>query len=181
MAAARKYANRYSWHSRDSSLLSEGHQLEDIVQEVILKAISRQRKWDPQRGELLPWLYAQVRSEIDNLHSKLSHQREFPVAIPEGQDEIDDPVDHQKVAPAIDNVFSYSRSPSPEEAMLKKEYVEEKSKLIWAAIDNDPELERLIDVIIQTHSTKPKDLSISLEVPAAEVSRLLKKLRRRTG
>ena len=179
MAAARRYANFYGWNSGHYSLLSEGRQLEDIVQEVILKTISGQRKWDPERGELVFWLYEQVRSEINNLHSKLAHKRELPVPMPPEQDEIEDAVDRLDTVSSADNIFNYSRPLLPEEELLRREYIEEKSREIWAAVDSDPELEQLVDTIIQTHTTKPNELSEILNVPAPQIYRLLRKLRRR--
>lgn len=179
MAAARGYASNYKWNSGHYSLLSEGHQLEDIVQEVIVKAISGKRKWDPERGGLVFWLYEQVRSEIDNLHSKLAHQREFPVTMPVGQDEIEDAADHLNAVSSADDIFYHSRPLLPEEEVLRKEYIEEKSRAIWSAVDSDPELEQLIATIIQTQVTKPNELSEILNVPTSEVYRLIRKLRRR--
>lgn len=179
IAVARSYAGRYKWSSGHYSLLSEGRQLEDIVQEVIAKTLSGKRNWDPERGELVFWLYEQVRSEINNLYTKLPRKRELPVSVPTEQDEIEDAVDHLNEVSSADNIFYHSRPLLPEEELLRKEYIEEKSRVIWSAVDSDPELEQLVDTIIETGVTKPNELSEILNVPTSEVYRLLRKLRRR--
>jgi len=57
-------ARGYRWNRGGDLDLAEGYTVEDVVQEVIAKALSGIRRWDPERGKLLPWLQSHSRSTI---------------------------------------------------------------------------------------------------------------------
>ena len=48
-------ARSYRWNRGESSDLAKGYTVEDVVQEVIVKTFEGVRKWDPEKGQLLPW------------------------------------------------------------------------------------------------------------------------------
>ena len=56
--------------------LIAGVSCEDVVQLVIIKTIEGIRKWDPDKGELEPWLIQQVNSEISHLVESRLHKNE---------------------------------------------------------------------------------------------------------
>ncbi len=176
-AVSRVWAGRYP--QLDYGLNGElalGVTHEDIVQTVIQKAISGERRWDPKKGELEPWLKEQVKSEVSNLATKAATLRES--VLPEVQPE-EGSLDRLEFSSrsVADSLFTQPKT--PEAVMLTRERIQQEADLIMAAPDGDPELEQLLDVILETHLVKPAELAQRLNRPVDEVYHLLRKLRRR--
>ena len=65
----------YRWRYGNNFELAVGVTVEDIVHEVIEKTMNGTRQWDPDKGELLPWLRDQVKSVMGNLVRSAAHRR----------------------------------------------------------------------------------------------------------
>lgn len=176
---AERRAKRYSWQSGDPSLLAGGNLPEDIAQKVIEKAFSGERNWDPDEIDLLPWLFAQVRSEISNLYWNLVRQRESLMIPPPGEaGEEEEPQEQIEFDAVPDDIFPSVRPLTPEAALLRKEYVKEQETKIFAAVDGIPELERLLEAIMKLNDVDPQELSTHLNEPVATIYQMLRRMRR---
>lgn len=167
-------ARNYRWRCGGSGDLAAGKTAADVVQEVILDAIAGKRKWDPQKGALLPWLFDQVRSEISHLYWSAPHEHEVPFSRTEGDE-----------SPAT-SLELYARqggvgttpTEDPEETLLTKEEVQRREDALFRAADGDPELEALLDAVANCEF-KPRYLAAELGIPVKDVYNQVKRLRRR--
>lgn len=154
----------YRWRRGGDGELAEGKTVEDVVQEVIVKALSGVRRWDPDRGELLAWLQAHSRSVIDALAKSASHRRE--VSVPEVE--------------SLDG----AQSPDPLEIVLGKEakmQIQQKVKTLFQAVDREPELREVLQTIMDGCEPWPRYIASELGISVADVDNRLKRLRRRAS
>jgi DNA-directed RNA polymerase specialized sigma24 family protein len=131
------------------------------VQEVIVKAWSGIRSWDPNKGQLLPWLQAQSRSITDALANCASHRRE--VSIPEAES------------------FASTQSPDPLEIVLEEEaktQIRQKLEVLFQAVDAAPELKEVLETIMNGCQPRPRHIALELGISVREVDNRLKRLRR---
>ena len=146
-----------------------GQSLDDVVQHVIEKTISGKRRWDPAKGPLVPWLKDQVKSVIDALANAAVRRHETQA--PEG-----DSAEEFVESPVA------SRSPSPEAILLEKEAAEqvaERADALFQAVNREPELEAVMNAIINGCEPKPRYLAAELGVSVEDINNRLKRLRRR--
>src|SRR5690242_3297729 len=72
MAYARRRARRYAW-SHGPKLLTKGHQLEDLVQDAIMKLFT---KWNADKyPDPWPFLVLELRTGISNLARSVYNRR----------------------------------------------------------------------------------------------------------
>jgi len=164
LACATWQAGGYRWHRGDDLELAEGKTVEDVVQEVIMKTLSGARQWNPARGPLLPWLQAQSRSIIDALAKSASHRHEVSTLDLEG--------------------LASAHSPDPLEAVLEKEANAQSMRRVAAlfqAVDKEPELQTVLQVILDSCEPRPRYIAAELGVPVDEVNNRMKRLRRRAA
>jgi RNA polymerase sigma factor (sigma-70 family) len=162
LAHATWRAKGYRWRGGRDLELTGGYTVEDVIQEVIAKALSGIRRWDPDRGELLPWLQAQSRSILDALARSAPHRREVSV------------LDLEDLASA--------QAPDPLEALLEQEaWAQEMQRVdrLFQAVAGEPELEQVLWLIIDGCEPRPRYLALELGVPVAEINNRLKRIRRR--
>jgi DNA-directed RNA polymerase specialized sigma24 family protein len=177
IAVAINHSKRYRWNSGGADLLGEGNTPQDIAQRVIQKAYSGKRSKPPDM-DVKQWLVGQIRSEISNLFEKHSHQKEFSV-LPSWDDEDEEDLqDHYEHNSIPDGIFSQSAPLTPEQEILKKEYIKQRSDAIFGATKGDPELEELVEAILRI-GTKPKELAEVLNKPVTDIYNLLRRLQRR--
>ncbi len=166
-------AKNWGWRLGEGGELVAGTTAEDIAWEAIQKAVDGRRKWDPKKGEILPWLRDQAKSELD--HLLRAHKREAPVL---KRDDSEDLVDKDE---------SYARrsdsgtavSPDPEEMVLQKEEIQLREEALFRATDGDRELERLLEAVSECGSCKPQELAAELGIPPQDIYNQLRRLRRR--
>lgn len=169
------WARNYRWRRGGPWELAAGETVEDIVQQVILKTIEGKRKWDPDKGPLLPWLRDQVKSEIDHLCMSWAHQHEAPMPQTEGGEELTDVVldsasqQHPRGARFVQD---------PEEIVLTKEEIERREDALFQAADGDSELEEVLNTVTAC-GAKPRHLAAEIGVPVDDIYNRMKRLRRR--
>lgn len=122
LAFAIWWADRYRWRSGSPDILPKGFELPDVVQHVILQTINFERNWDPEKGELLPWLKDQVKSVIDALAKSEPHRKEAYFSI---DDENSLTEKEEQIALQVDQSDNLDRL-TPEEALLSREFEEER-------------------------------------------------------
>lgn len=175
------WANRYRWNSGSPEILPQGYELADVVQRVILQTINGERNWDPDKGELLPWLKDQIKSVIDALAKSASHRKESFI-IPD-DDELTDK--EEMLAKEIDPSENQNRM-SPEEFFISLEQEQErserasnKSSALFYAVEGDTELEEIIEAVMDGVELKARFLAEKIEVPVEDIYNRLKRLRRK--
>lgn len=159
--------------------LALGKAVDDIVQDVIVKTLERQRRWDPERGDLLPWLKAVVKSEVDHLaKEKASH---YEVQFDR---DVGDLVSRLERVDAVD-AFGRKSTGSPEQVLARRERVREQYEAVYALVEGDEELEELvlaieclIDESEALKEPKRQDIASILDLPVSEVTNRKKRLKR---
>lgn len=157
-------ARWYCWHRGESPDLAKGYTVEDVVQEVIVKTFEGIRRWDPEKGQLLPWLQLQSKSVIDALAKSASHRHEVSLLDVEG--------------------LATEHSSDLLEIVLEKEAracVERRVEASFQAVDGEPELCEVLQAILDRCPPRPRYLARELNLSVREVDNRLKRLRRRAS
>lgn len=164
----------YSWRYGGTFVLPQGYTAEDIVQEVIVRTISGDRRWDPEKGELLPWLKWQVRSIVDALARSAAHRHE-ELAPDAATLPGDDPLGTLATNYGAFN----SVAASPEALFLDQESVDRRVGHLFAAVSGEPDLEAVLNAVLDGAGTRPREIAAFLEVPVSDIYNRLKRIRRR--
>lgn len=154
-------ARNYWWQRGDGFELAGGSTVEDVAQEVMVKALSGIRTWDPARGQLLPWLQAQSNSLIDALAKSAAHHHEVNLLKAEN--------------------LAVDLAADPLEIVLEQEtraHLEQKVNLFLQAVETEPELREVLEVILGGCQPRPRYIAVELGVSVKEVNNRLKRLRR---
>jgi RNA polymerase sigma factor (sigma-70 family) len=158
LAHTRLRARRYRWNGGGYLDLAAGYTVEDVVQEVIVKTLDGTRRWDPERGQLLPWLESQARSIMDALVRSASHRYEMHVL----------------------EVESFACEPSPDLAEREAEMQNrERVQALFQTVEREPELSEILQVILDGCEPRPRYIALELGISVREVDNRLKRLRRR--
>lgn len=160
----------------NSNILPKGQTAESIVRDVIAKTFSEKRNWDPERGELFPWLKWVIRSEVSHLAESASNRRDVRL----DQFDCDEPEPQSPVKPRVI---------STEEMIIATESDDEikasgrsKVDLLLEACNGKPKLEDIVYAIYDGRcSAKPELLSEYLGRPVQEIYQDLRALRRRAA
>ena len=142
LAHALNLARNYTWRGlrgigSEEGELAKGKSCLDVVQDVIVDTLRGTRGWDPQKGELLPWLKDQVRSEMSHLVESREHKYE--------RHSLDG-----KSSPASDQIeyrpISHGAIPvEPEAALLAAEEekaIHQRIDTLLEVVSDEPELRR---------------------------------------
>ena len=149
--------------------LVKGVSCKDLVQTLIRKTLSRDRKWDPDRGPLMPWLKLNMRSEISALVNSDEHLHE--------QDENDED-NTPSATSSSDNIDS---SHNPVDVVLHQAKQEEDKKRLapfFEAAAEFPELAEIVEAVMNGCELKPRYLAEELGTTTADINNRLKRLRR---
>jgi len=151
--------------------LALGTTAEDITQAVILDTISGQRHYDPNKGELLPWLYSQVRSEVDALAKSAPRRHEVPLTFGQGRDEAEEePLER----------FSPPLTPSddPGESVPASIDAKRAFDAVCELVKGDQELESMLLVLADGCDPRPRFIAEELGVPVETVYNCKRRLER---
>lgn len=153
--------------------LGLGKSAEDVVANVITKVFSGERTWDPERGELLPTLKAIVDSELDHLWKK--HARRLERSDPE------DVAERERQEFEVLEADPPDGPVEPEGILQRREedigtsaWVSE----VFAFVEDKPELQAVVDAILDGCDPRPRFLAERLGVSVKEVNNRLRRLRR---
>lgn len=176
------WAERYHWRSDTPEILPKGYELQDVVQQVIVQTICGERKWDPEKGSLRPWLKDQVKSVIDALAKSASHKKEAPLFNNE-----DNNLSEEEALVVLEVDGSDNQDHlNPEETLIDREHDEERKtravymcSALFNAVEGDYELEEVLEAIIDDCEPKRRFLAEKLNVPVENIDNRLKRLRRK--
>lgn len=167
----------------NSNILPKGQTAESIVRDVIEKTFSEERNWEPDRGELLPWLKWVIKSEVSHLAESASNKKDVHLDQLDGDDPEVDRIEYE----ASRQSHVRPQVTSPEEAMIAMETEENlktfaRSKIdsLLEACNGKPELETIVYAISEAKCLpKPQSLADYLGKPVDEIYQHLRALRRR--
>ena len=177
-------AGRYSWRT---DTLPKGHTPESIVQEAIEKTFSEDKNWDPERGDLLPWLKWVVKGDINRLYNSASLTKGIYVYGLESFEEADDVTLDKAEYKNNDYLPDEHIAKSPEDLVSATETEKENSFLTKLKIDaliescdGRPELEEIVYTITGDKcSSDAQALAQYFGRPVEEIYQQLRALRRR--
>jgi DNA-directed RNA polymerase specialized sigma24 family protein len=174
---------RYPGRTAGLGELGLGKTIEDIVHDVIEKTINRTRKWDPELGDLLPWLERQVDSLMDHLHKRWHYRHETHLEAKDAIGQV--AVETIAVEQHAFNTASSAQNPRPEDALTEQEdeadhirYVSTHVQRAYEAADGDSELVQLLDLCM-AHGKDCERIAEEAGVPVEDIYRRIRKLRRR--
>ncbi len=154
--------------------LGLGRAPEDIVQDVITKVFAGERTWDPERGELVPTLKRIVESELDHLWKAKARRVES-----RSPDDPELQATQESHASEIDPDF---REPGAEEVVEEAEtWVSASTRVgaLFAAVEGEPDLQAVLEAIMEGCEPKPRYLAEHLQVPVQEIYSRMRRLRQR--
>lgn len=175
------YAEERIHKYRNSNILPLGYSVEDIVQDVIIKTLSGQRTWDPSRGQLLPTLKAQIKSEIDHLYNRKASKSEISFSsFVKNEQESDNSTFVR--SPRFRDEQTYNH---PEKTFLAKEHQQEQIQRYQKFLqltETQPELQEVVIamyLLIENGSEpKPRNIAEYLDISVKQVYNRLKRLKR---
>ena len=151
----------YRWQSGRHIEFAPGSTPEDVIQRVIEKTLSGERRWDPTKGPLVPWLKDQVKSVIDALATSAPSRREV-LAVERDEE------DQEEKELAV--------QPTTQE---KKLLTAERVNALFQAVSDDRELEEVVEAIMNGCEPTPRHLAAELNVSVQDINNRLKRIRRR--
>ncbi len=137
-------------------ILPRGNTPEDMGPQIILKTLDGERTWNPKH-DLITSLKKNLESEINNLVNSQSHRREMAFPDKEDGTNSQDKIEQQ----AVENgILGMTRPLSPETLIIQQEEVQEKANAAYEAVSGEPELEQLLEAIIDSGGeTRPRYLA----------------------
>ena len=164
LAYAVRRTQIYHWRTGGVQILPGGRELEDLVQDVITKTFEGQRKWNPNKGPLKPWLIDQVKSEVDNLAKSATHRYEIPLEEGEGDEDF-----------ALDpGNLEDKKTNDRERNLIEAEIIDE----LFMDMEGHPDLERYLQAIMAV-GPEPRFIADELQVPVSEIYNMRKRALRR--
>lgn len=170
-------ARKYDWCVAETLEVAQGITLEDVVQHVIIKTLSGERRWDPERGPLEPWLKDQIKSVIDAQYNSAPHRHETQLDDEAEQDS--HPVDS---VPQKEASIAATEPSTPEDLLLQEEETRLATRqvgLLFQAVEGEPELEQVLDAAMKVSDPRPRFIAAELGVPVDDIYNRVKRLRRR--
>lgn len=164
---ARNYGLR---SGRPYSELVRGNSPVDVAQEVIKRVFSGARCWDPERGELLPYLKLLADSILDAVFDSAAakHESLAPGASSGGNDD-----EHDRTGDMIANAHAPA---SPPENQIHAGRV---IGCLFEETESDPGAQAVLAALIDGCEAKARFLAEELKVPRDDITNRLKRLRRR--
>ncbi len=167
----------YQWSYGGAFEIPQGYTAKDIAQEVMLKTLSGERRWDPDKGELIPWLRWQVRSIVNARVKSEPHRYEIlPPEDPSGSPDFD----------RLDSLSANSRATmaaTPEELLIASEEDMQRADRLFEATKGDPEAEQLLmwmwEAVTEGRDHKPADIAAALDMPVTAVYNCIRRMKRR--
>lgn len=157
----------------ESQVIARGHLAEDVAAKAIYLVLSGERRWDPKRGELIPFIKCSV---IRNLRSNAYKLKENSIV---------DCLDAYCGAEGNEtfqkrNVTEGMNTPSAEEMVLA---TEDLSVLLHEFKDavgemNSEDAQNVFDCLIEG-ITKPREIETLTGVPARRISELKRQIKDR--
>ena len=131
--------------------------------DVVVKVLTGERHWDPQRGKLMPTLRRMADSELSHILASAARTPESTMD------------------------FEYEASaqpghlPATESILLSSDSEQRLFDAVMRASADDGAVMQLAEEIFRSHEWRPRILAKELGVPVKEVRNRLRRLRRRVA
>lgn len=176
---------KYRWRY-GSTILPKGNEALDVVHETIERTLAgaqgidngRYRKWDPEKGPLVPWLKDQANSILDALVNSATHRRE-QLFSPEPDCDEERPTFPAKTESQIPDECQDAL----DDVIAKEERERAKVQVtkLLEAIDDDQELVDMAEAIMAGFGPEPRMLAEHLGVSTKDIYNRSKRLYRHAG
>ena len=167
-------AKKFTWRTGGKKDLATGLQAVDIAQTAIGKVINGERGWDPQRGDLLPYLKGVVDSLMSHMATGADNKLQTRIAEDEAEKQLLDRAQFQAAQHDDFELLSSHQKTLVTNSDGKSERVAE----LFAAVDGEADLIAVLDVVMDSGETKPATIAAELGIEVTEVYNRLKRLRR---
>jgi hypothetical protein len=170
-------ARNYWWRSGGQRDLANGMHLKDVVQEAVARVLQESRRFDADRGALLPYLKGVIDSIISNLANSIDNRSQS--RFPEYGGSEPESIDHLRLsALGIDpNEWFGGTEHQSVEARLSNEELSAPQIVALAEAIDDAELSALFNAIREVGG-KPADIAHYLGVSKVKVYEGISRLRK---
>ena len=164
-----------SWRTGSDAALAKGLMPDDIAAQAIVSVIGGERKWEPERGPLLPFLKRVVDSLLNHLALSADNRRIERLFLedtsPYGVERIafQDGDDGPWPRTADFNAADHSESECDADERIER--------LVEAA-KGTPELAEVLNAILEFNEARPRLIALRIGKPVNHVNNCLKRLRR---
>lgn len=166
-------AQNFAWRSGNHKDLACGLQGVDIAQIAIEKVITGERAWNPERGELLPYLKGVVDSLMSHMADSLDNSLQTRFSEDKEEKELLDHTDFQAARHDDFGLLSADQRRQGADSDGENERVAE----LFAAVEGKDDLMAVLDVMMSSGETKPAEIAAELGLEVTEVYNRLKRLR----
>jgi DNA-directed RNA polymerase specialized sigma24 family protein len=165
-----------AWRTGSDVALAKGLMPEDVAAQAIVSVIGGDRKWEPERGPLLPFLKRVVDSLLNHLAESADNRRIERLS----QDDRS-PFEAEQIAPPDRDEDDSPRhganfngtDPSDGECDA-----EQRIQRLVEAAKSTPELAEVLHAILDFDEVKPRCIALRIGRPVSHVNNCLKRLRR---
>ncbi len=167
-------AQNFAWRTGDHEDLALGLQGVDIAQIAIEKVLTGERAWNPERGDLLPYLKGVVDSLMSHMDDSLDNTVQTRLAEDEEGKELLDRAEFQAVRHDDFGLLSAHQRSRGTNSDVENERVAN----LFAAVQGEEDLMAVLDVVMSSGETKPGEIAAELGIEVTKVNNRLKRLRR---
>ena len=165
-----------SWRTGSYVALAKGLMPDDIAAQAIVSVIGGERKWEPERGPLLPFLKRVVDSLLNHLAVSSDNQRIERLSQ-------DDCLTYGDERSALQDGDKDSWPPRPADfdANGVPEFgfdADDRIDRLAEAAKGTPELAEVLNAILEFNEARPRLIALRIGKPVNHVNNCLKRLRR---
>jgi hypothetical protein len=165
-----------SWRTGSDVALAKGLMPDDIAAQAIVSVIGGERKWEPERGPLLPFLKRVVDSLLNHLALSADNRRIDRLF----QDDTS-PYRVEHTAFRDGDEGPWPRRPADFNAADSSEFecdADERIEQLVEAAKGTPELAEVLNAILEFDEARPRLIALRIGKPVSHVNNCLKRLRR---
>lgn len=163
------------WRTGSDVALAKGLMPDDIAAQAIVSVIGGERKWEPERGPLLPFLKRVVDSLLNHLALSADNRR-----IERFSQDDRSPYGAERIAFQDCDEGPWPQRPADFEAAdpSESECADERIDRLAEAAKGTPELAEVLNAILEFNEARPRLIAIRIGRPVNHVNNCLKRLRR---
>jgi len=165
-----------SWRTGSYVALAKGLMPDDIAAQAIVSVIGGERKWEPERGPLLPFLKRVVDSLLNHLALSSDNQRIERLSQ-------DDWLSYGDERTALQDGDKDSWPPRPADfdatGVPESGFdADERIGRLAEAAKGTPELAEVLNAILEFNEARPRLIALRIGKPVNHINNCLKRLRR---
>ena len=165
-----------SWRTGSDVALAKGLMPDDVAAQAIVSVIGGERKWEPERGPLLPFLKRVVDSLLNHLALSADNRR-----IERFSQDDTSPYGAERIAFQDGDEGPWTRPPADFDVADPSESecdANERIDRLAEEAKRTPELAEVLNAILEFNEARPRLIAIRIGRPVNHVNNCLKRLRR---